>query len=507
MTPEPERPETKSTTATATTTGAQSSPLFDRFAAALAPAPDQLPAVREFAGDLGTRLQNWLSNQGSEGTVPKRARNVLTAVLAEVDAALSAQVNEIIHHSEFQKLEASWRGLEYLVRKSKPDDMTKFKVLDVAKDDLLEDFQAAPQEDLSSLFTKVYEEGYGIYGGQPVGLMVGDYEFSPDTQDVALLTSISRVAAAAHAPFIAAASPELFGWKDFTEIQGKASLSDIFDPNTNPRYAPWKSFRQSESSRYAGLCMPHILLREPYRPNRKRDGVFVFQEEVAGTDHSKFLWGNAAYALATRMTEAFFNHRWCVSIRGPMGGGLVEGLPTFTFPTEQGDIAQTCPTEIALTERREFELSELGFIPLIHCVNTDKAAFFGTSTCQEPKLWNTEEANANSALSARLQYIMATSRFAHYLKVMMRERIGSYMTRDNCQDLLDRWISDYVTKAPDADAKLKAERPLSDARIEVVDDPARPGCYKATAFLRPHFQLEALNISLRLVAELPGTPK
>jgi type VI secretion system protein ImpC len=287
-------------------------------------------------------------------------------------------------------------------------------------------------------------------------------------------------------------------------MQHRAGLKDIFDPATDPSYAPWKSFRQSDDSRYVGLCLPHILLREPYKADPKREGLFVFREEVEGNDHSKFLWGNAAYALATRMTEAFFNHRWCVSIRGPRGGGLVEGLPTHTFTTDRGGIAQMCPTEIAITERTDRELSELGFIPLVHCQHTDKAAFFATPTCQEPKLWNTDEANANAALSARLQYIMATSRFAHYLKVMMRDYIGDYMTRDECQAFLSRWIADYVTKDPDADQRLKAERPLSDARIEVEDDPARPGSYRAIAFLRPHFQLESLQVDLRLVAELPA---
>jgi type VI secretion system protein ImpC len=490
---------------TTTTTTTPAVGILDSFIhkAELAPQVDQLPAARDFAGELGVRLQGWLDNQGSAGTAPRRARAVLTDLLAEIDSRLSDQVNEVLHNEDFQKMEASWRGLEYLVFKSKPDDMTKIRVLDVSKEELLDDFEAAPQEDLSSLFLKTYEEGFGIYGGLPVGLLVGDYEFSHDTRDVSLLTSLSRVAAGAHSPFISGVSPAMFGWKDFTQMQGKASLAGIFDPSLDPSYAPWKAFRESDDSRYVGLCLPHILLREPYKSDPKQDGLFVFQEQV-GNDPSKFLWGNAAYALATRMTEAFFNHRWCVSIRGPRGGGLVEGLPSYTFATDRGDIDQMCPTEVAIPERRDNELSELGFIPLVHCKNTIKAAFFATPTCQEPKKWNTDEANANSALSARLQYIMATSRFAHYLKVMMRDYIGAYMTRDECQNFLNRWIADYVTKAEDADQNLKAERPLSDARIEVQDDPARPGCYKAVAYLRPHFQLDALTVSLRLVAELPA---
>ncbi len=419
-------------------------------------------------------------------------------------ASFPNQVNEVMHNQDFKQMEASWRGLEYLVRKSKPDEMTKFRLLDASKDELLDDFEAATQEDFSTLFTKTYEEGFGIYGGQPFGLLVGDYEFSHDTRDVSLLQSISRVAAAAHAPFIASASPEMFGWKSFAPMQDKTSLSEIFDPSLDPSYAPWRAFRESEDSRYVGLCLPHILLREPYRPEPKKEGLFVFEEDVHGTDGSKFLWGNAAYALATRMTEAFFDHRWCVSIRGPRGGGLVEGLPSYTFKTDRGDVAQMCPTEIALPERRDNELSELGFIPLVHCKDTVHAAFFATPTCQKPKLWNTAEATSNATLSSRLQYIMATARFAHYLKVMMRDHIGAYMTREECHDFLNRWIADYVTKAPDADQNLKSERPLSDARIDVEDDPARPGCYRAIAYLKPHFQLEALTVSLRLVAELPA---
>jgi type VI secretion system protein ImpC len=481
--------------------------LFRRFvrSAELAPVEDQLPAARDFVGEFSTLLSDWLGAQKKkDAAVPLRAKAVLNAMLGVVDEKLSDQVNEVIHHEEFKKVESTWRGLRYLVTETPPDPQIKIRVLDVDKDALRDDFESAPLIDHSSLFVKVYEEGYGIFGGQPIGLMVGDYEFTPDTRDVSLLTSISRVAAAAHAPFLAAAGPQMFGWKGFTEMQGKAGLAEIFDPHTDPRYAPWTSFRQSDDSRFVGLCMPHVLLREPHRPEKKYEGLFQFQEEVAGTDPSTFLWGNAAYALAARMTNAFSNHGWCVSIRGPRGGGLVENLPTYTFTTDRGDVAQACPTEIAITERRSRELAELGFIPLEHCQNTDKAAFFSTPTCQLPKVWNTAEATANAALSSRLQYIMATSRFAHYLKVMMRDYVGDYMTRTNCEDFLNRWIADYVTTDPEASPELKSQRPLSDALVEVADDQARPGCYTAVAFLRPHFQLEALTVSLRLVAELPG---
>jgi len=479
--------------------------------AELAQTQDKLPAAREFTGELATRLGAWLNKQGGVGTVPLRPQAVLNELLGEVDELLSDQVNEVIHHKDFQSLEATWRGLYYLVSKTPPDNLIKFQLLDVTKEELLDDFQSNTNEIYSTLFAKVHEEEYGMYGGQPFGLLVGDFEFSHDTRDVALLTSVSKVAAAAHAPFIAAVSPQMFKWKDFTQLQYKTGLSDIFDPDSDPSYAPWKSFRESEESRYVGLCMPHMLLREPYRPPEKgREGLFKFEEQVTteqgdseAVDHSKFLWGNAAYALATRMTEAFFNYRWCVSIRGPRGGGLVTGLPTYTFLTDEGDVAQTCPTEIAITQSREYELSELGFITLVHCKNTDKAAFFATPTCQEPKLWNTEEANANSALSARLQYIMATSRIAHYLKVMMLNYVGDYTSREDCENYLHRWIRQYVTTASKPSLADMRETPLSDAQVEVEDNPDRPGYYRAVAYLRPHYQLESLNVSLRLVAELP----
>jgi type VI secretion system protein ImpC len=489
-------------TETTTTTPEADAGLFQQFArsAGFAPKEDQLPATREFVGEFGQMLQGWLADQDRGGTVPHRPHAVLSALLREVDDRLSAQVNEVIHHEQIKKVEASWRGLNYLVRTTKPDPMIQFKVLDASKEALLEDFASAPQEDLSTLFVKVYEKLYGTFGGQPIGLMVGDYEITPATEDVSLLTSISRVAAAAHAPFLAATSPAMFGWKSFTEMEGKSSLKPVFNTHINPRYAPWDAFRKSDDSRYVGLCMPHFLLRNPYK---RQEGVFQFQEEVDGTDLSSFLWGNAAYALAARVTDAFYRHRWCVSIRGPQGGGLVEGLPNYTYTTARGDEAQTCPTEIAITERRSRELSELGFVPLEHCLGTNTAAFFSTTTCQEPKLWNTDEANASAALSSRLQYIMAVSRFAHYLKVMMRDYVGDYLTRDGCENHLNRWISDYVTKDPDASKDLKRQRPLSDAVIKVEDDPARPGCYRAIAWLRPHFQLEALTASLRLVGEIP----
>ena len=350
------------------------------------------------------------------------------------------------------------------------------------------------------LFKKVYEEEYGTFGGAPMGALVGDYEFTRHPQDMALLEKMSNVAAAAHAPFFTAASAQLFNWDDFTEMSGPRDLSKIFE---TPEYVKWRSFRDSEDSRYVGLCVPHILMRLPYGVETAPTESFNFEEDVDGTDHRKYLWGNAAYAFACRLTESFAKHNWCAAIRGVEGGGLVQGLPSHTFKTDEGDVALKCPTELAITDRREKELSDLGFIPLCHCKGTDYAAFFAAQSCQKPKVYNTDAANANARLSTQMQYIMAVSRIAHYLKAMMRDKIGSFASRENVEKYLNVWISNYVTTDDTASQEAKAERPLRDARIDVMEVPGKPGAYKAVAFLRPHFQLDELTVSLRLVAELP----
>jgi type VI secretion system protein ImpC len=424
--------------------------------------------------------------------------------IAQIDNLISEQLNAVMHHEELQKLEASWRGLHYLVHQSEGSTTLKVRVLNVSKKDLLKDMERASQFDKTALFEKVYEDEFGMFGGEPFGALVGDYEFSRHPQDLALLERISNVAAQAHAPFVSAASPQLFNWDEFTEVSGPRDLAKIF---STPEYAKWRSFRNSEDSRYVGLCVPHILMRLPYGPDTTPVESFNFREDVDGTDHKKYLWGNAAYAFATRLTDAFAKHHWCAAIRGVEGGGLVEGLPTHTFKTDQGDVALKCPTEIAITDRREKELSDLGFIPLVHCKNTDFAAFFGAQSCQVAKVYDNDAANANARLSTQLQYIMATSRFAHYLKAMMRDKIGSFTSRGDVELFLNKWIAQYVTKDPDANQETKANRPLSDARIEVVELDGKPGCYKAVAFLKPHFQLDELTISLRLVAELPQPAK
>jgi type VI secretion system protein ImpC len=432
--------------------------------------------------------------------VSKDVESMINARIADIDELLSRQLNEVLHAAEFQRLEASWRGLHYLVDQTETSTMLKLRVMNVSKDDLRKDLEKAAEFDQSALFKKVYEEEYGTFGGAPFGALIGDYEFGRHPQDLGLLEKISSVAAAAHAPFIAAANPQLFNLDSFTELSGPRDLAKIFD---TVEYAKWKSFRESEDSRFVGLALPHILMRLPYGPDTVPVEAFNFKEDVDGKDHGKYLWGNAAYAFGTRLTEAFAKYGWCAAVRGVEGGGLVQGLPTHTFKTDEGEIALKCPTEIAITDRREKELSDLGFIPLVHCKGTDYAAFFGAQSCQKPAKYDTDAANANARLSTQLQYLMATSRFAHYLKAMMRDKIGSFMSRGQCQDFLNRWITNYVLLDDNASQDAKAQRPLREARIDVVDIPGKPGVYRAVAFLKPHFQLDELTVSLRLVADLP----
>jgi type VI secretion system protein ImpC len=436
--------------------------------------------------------------------VSKDLEATINARIADIDGLLSRQLNAIMHAQEFQKLEASWRGLHYLVHQSETSTMLKIKVLNTSKDDLRRDLERASEFDQSALFKKIYEEEYGTFGGVPFAALIGDYEFGRHPQDVALLEKISHVAAAAHAPFIAAANPQLFNLDSFTEIGIPRDLAKIFD---TVEYARWRSFRESEDARYVGLVLPHILMRLPYGQDTAPVAAFNFEEDVSGTDHSKYLWSNAAYTLGSRLTDAFARYGWCAAIRGVEGGGLVQGLPTHTFKTDEGQVALKCPTEIAITDRREKELADLGFIPLLHCKGTDYAAFFSTQSCQKPRRYDSDAANANARLSAQLQYIMAIARFAHYLKVMMRDKIGSFMSRSDCERFLNRWISHYVTSDDSASPAAKAQFPLRDARIEVAEVPGKPGVYRAIAFLRPHFQLEELSVSLRLVAELPPSAR
>jgi type VI secretion system protein ImpC len=424
--------------------------------------------------------------------------------IAEIDQIVSDQLNAIMHSPEFQKLESAWRGLHYLVMNSETGTMLKLRLLNATKKELLSDLEKATEFDQSALFKKIYEEEYGTFGGNPFSVLVGDYEFGRAPQDTSMLEQISHVAAAAHAPFITAASPKLFDWDSFTELAVPRDLAKQFE---STELIKWRSFRDSEDSRYVTLTLPHVLLRLPYGPKTVPVDEFDFVEDVDGKDHAKYLWGNSAYALAQRITDAFSKYQWCAAIRGVEGGGLIEGLPVHIFETEDGDLAMKCPTEVSITDRRENELNNLGFVAVCHRKNSDQAAFFGGQTANKPKLYNTNDANANARISSMLPYVLAASRFAHYIKVIMRDKIGSFMTKENVAAYLNTWIADYVLLNDDASQSVKAAYPLRQARVDVFEIPGKPGSYSAVVFLKPHFQLDELTVSIRLVAELPAPAK
>lgn len=428
----------------------------------------------------------------------------------QIDLTLKGMLNQVMHNGKFQALEASWRGLEYLVMGVETGERLKLRLLNASKDDLRSDLENAVEFDQSALFKKIYEEEYGTFGGNPYSVLIGDYSFGSKAPDVELLRKIAQVAAASHAPFIAAAHPELFDMKSFKDLAKPRSLSKIFESTS---FVKWRSLREEEDSRYVALVMPRVLLRAPYHPvDNPADGL-NFKESEVGLDtetsdlemgHDSYLWGNPAYVLAQRIANAFSLYSWTAAIRGAEGGGKVENLPVHLFRTDEGEMAIKCPTEVVITDRREKELSDLGFIALVHCKNTDYAAFFGGQTLNKPITYNTAAANANARLSARLPYMLNASRFAHYIKVNMRDKVGSFMSQDDVQTYLNTWIIDYVLDKDDAGHSIKAKYPLREARVDVREVPGEPGSYEATVFLRPHFQLEDLTASLRLVAQLPA---
>ncbi|MGA9389248.1 MAG: type VI secretion system contractile sheath large subunit [Candidatus Sulfotelmatobacter sp.] len=460
------------------------------------------PSARERGKDL---IKEFVA-QVLEGSMSlgRDADQMISARVAQIDHLVSIQLNEVMHNAQFQKLESTWRGLKYLMDQSETGTQIKIRILNASKKDLLRDLQRAPEFDQSAMFKKVYEEEYGLFGGEPFGALVGDYEFSKHPEDLELLEKVSQVAAASHAPFLSAASPELLNMPSFTGLDQPRDIGKIFD---STEYAKWKGFRESEDSKYVALTCPRILMRLPYGKDTAPVDGFNYEEAVDGTDHSKYLWGNAAFALASKMTQAFSTYGWCVAIRGVEGGGLVDGLPSHTFRTDEGDVALKCPTEIAITDRREKELADQGLVSLVHCKGTDKAAFFSIQSCNKPKLYDSDSATANARISAQLPYMMATCRFAHYLKAMMRDKIGGFMSRDDCWRFLNRWIGQYVTQDDKADQATKAKYPLREAKVDVEEVKGKPGVYRAVAYLRPHFQLDELNVSLRLVAELPAAAK
>jgi type VI secretion system protein ImpC len=434
-------------------------------------------------------------------TMARDTEAMLNARIAQIDRLVSRQLDEVLHHPDFQKLEGTWRGLRYLLTQSETGEQLKVKLLNVNKKELLRDLQRAPEFDQSALFKKVYEEEYGVFGGSPFGALLGDFEFDRSGQDIELLEKVSQVASASHAPFLTGTSPDLLNLESFTQIDAPRDIAKIFDSS---EFAKWKAFRATEDSRYVALTLPRIMLREPFGSETVPVESFQYEEETGGADHSRYLWGNAAWALGARVNQAFASYGWCACIRGVESGGLVEELPVHNFRTDSGDVANNGPTEASITDRREKELADQGFVPLVRQKGGANACFFSVQSTQKAKVYNTDAATANARVSAQLPYIFAVSRFAHYLKAMMRDKIGGYMARDQAERFLNDWIMNYVVSNDDAPASLKAQRPLREARIEVVEVAGKPGAYRAVAFLRPHFQLDELSMSMRLVADLPA---
>jgi type VI secretion system protein ImpC len=427
--------------------------------------------------------------------------------IAAIDARLSAQLNEVMHHPRFLQLEGSWRGLNYLVMNSETGTSLKLRVLNLPKREMMRDLTRAIEFDQSQLFKQIYENEFGTPGGEPYGALIGDYEWTNHPDDIETLRLVSNVAAGAFAPFISAAGAGMFGFQSWPELSRPRDLAKIFD---TIEYAKWRSFRDSEDSRFVNLVMPRAVARLPYGAATKPIDEFAYEEapyDAAGIarsmTHDNYCWMNAAYVMGTRLTDAFAQTGFCVAIRGAEGGGKVENLPFHVFTSDDGDLDAKCPTEIGITDRREFELSNLGFQPLSHYKNTDYAVFFGAQSTQKPKKYDRPEATANAAISARLPYLMATSRFAHYLKVMARDKIGSFMEATDVESWLNRWINNYVNSNESAGQEMKARFPLREARVEVREIPGRPGSYNAIAYLRPWLQMEELTTSMRLVARIP----
>lgn len=442
--------------------------------------------------------------QALQGTVVISDDVVKTieAIIAALDRKLSEQVNLILHHAEFQKLEGAWRGLSHLVMNTETDEHLKIKVMNVTKDELRKMFKKfdGAAWDQSPIFKHIYGEEYDRLGGHPFGCIVGDYHFDHTAPDVGILKGMSAVAAAAHAPFISGVSSQLMGMDSWQDLNKPRDLTKIFQ---TPDYAAWRSLRESEDARYLGLAMPRFLARMPYGSKNNPVDAFAFEEEVEGSQHDRYCWANAAYAMATNITRSFKMYGWCANIRGVESGGTVEGLPVHTFPTDDGGVDMKCPTEVAIGDRREAELAKNGLMPLLHRKNTDLAAFIGAQSLQKPQEYDDADATANANLAARLPYLFATCRFAHYLKCIVRDKIGSFAERKDVQEFLERWISNYITTDPNASAEMKAKYPLAAAQVVVEENPANPGYYSAKFFLRPHYQLEGLTVSLRLVAKLP----
>src|SRR5579863_7417267 len=483
-------------------------------AAAVATEPDQFSALlqKEFKpktdrarAEVERAVQTLAEQALSEtAVISDDVIGTIKAIIAEIDKKLSDQVNLILHNERFQQLESAWRGLNYLVSNTETDEMLKIRVMNISKKDVGKTLKkyAGAAWDQSPLFKKLYEEEYGQLGGEPYGCLVGDYYFDHTPGDVEMLGQMAQIAAAAHAPFLAASNPSLMGMDSWQELANPRDLKKIF---AAPDYAAWRSLRDSDDAKYVGLAMPRFLARLPYGAKTSPVEEFDFEEDTSGGNHSKYTWANSAYAMAVNVNRSFKLYGWCSQIRGVESGGTVEGLPVHTFPSDDGGVDMKCPTEIAISDRREAELANCGLMPLIHRKNSDVAAFIGAQSLQKPAEYTDPDATSNARLSARLPYLFASCRFAHYLKCMVRDKVGSFKERADMERFLSDWIKGYVLGNPqDAGDTLKAQKPLAGAEVKVEEVEGNPGYYSARFYLRPHYQLEGVNVTLSLVSRLPS---
>ncbi len=463
-----------------------------------------IQATKQTDAEEAQALLKTLTEEAMKGTVTWNKNLMVTfrKAIESIDAAISKQLREVMHHERFQQLEGTWRGAHYLIMNSETSRTLKLKMFNASKKELAKDLSRAVEFDQSQTFKKLYENEFGSPGGEPYGAIVGDYQFTNHPDDIELLGNMSNVSAAAFCPFLTASSPEFFGFNDWSELSKPRDLSKIFD---SAEYTKWRSFRESDDSRFVTMAMPRFLSRMPYGAETKPIEEFAYEEfaDIDRPENNNYCWSNAAYVLGARMTNAFAQYGWCTAIRGAEGGGRVDDLPVHLTTTDDGDIDMQCPTEIGITDRREAELSGLGFMPLSHYKNTDYAVFFGSQTTQKPAVYDSHDATANAAISARLPYIMATSRIAHYLKVMARDKIGSFMEAEDMQQWLNRWINNYVNASEEGGQDMRAQYPLREAKVEVKPVPGSPGSYSAVAWLRPWLQMEELTTSLRMVARIP----
>lgn len=463
-------------------------------------------ATRQTEPDQTEALLRNLTEAALSGTVSYNRNLTITLnkAIEAIDAKISQQLAVIMQSPEFSRLEGSWRGLHHLVTESNTGKNLKIRVLNASKREIGRDLAKAVEFDQSRLFKSIYEDEFGTPGGEPIGALIGDYEFDNSFEDLETLQGISHVSAAAFAPFISAAGPKMFGFEDYTELSRPRDLAKVFDSS---EYAKWRGFRKSDDSRFVTLTLPRVLARMPYGEAGRTVDEFVYDEAIGyegdRIPHDNYCWMNAAYVMGTNLTRAFAESGWCTAIRGAENGGRVEGLPTHLFSTDQGDTDVKCPTEIGITDRRDSELGAMGFLPLCHYKNTDYAVFFGAQTTHQPEKYDSPEATANAAISARLPYMMATSRFAHYLKVIGRDKIGSFMEADDCEAWLNRWINNYVNANDDAGPEMRAQYPLREAKVTVEEIPGKPGSYNAVAWMRPWLQMEELTTALRMVARIP----